>query len=122
MNSLVSMHYIEAYSEMFHVRLSSYKLQNCYALSVWSSASGITEYRANLSVRGNGMETSIKGLLITSVENVPSIDRCMDENGKYFWVIPETLARNLTVRFEEVDRKSDGLFGFLDVGVEIVQK
>ena len=101
------MHSLEAYSEFFHVRLAFSQPQNCYALSVWSSAARVTEYRANLSVRGNNMETSMKGLLVTSVENVPSNDECMDENGKYFWCIPLSLAKNFMVKEEFMRDKLD---------------
>ena len=86
-----------AHNVSFYVHFAYFRPQKCYALSVWSAAAEAGNYRANLKIYerdGDDKEINIKGLLITSVEKVPSIDKCMEENGKYFWCIPLTLAKN----------------------------
>ena len=40
---------------------------------------------------------SMTGMLITSVENVQSFDKCMEENAKYFWCIPETFTVKMLI-------------------------
>ena len=41
------------------------------------------------------------GLLISSVENFPPVDKCKEQNGKYFWCIPLTVAKNICeLKFE----------------------
>ena len=62
---------------------------------------------------------NMNGLLITPVENIPSIEKCMEENGKYFWGIPVTLAKNLTVRYDELDTEFNAQLCFLSVNVKI---
>ena len=83
--------------ELFHLRLAISQHQECFVLSVWSSPTGAVNYRANLEIKDNEKALSMTGLCITSVENVPSIDQCMEENGKYFWCIPFTLAENFSI-------------------------
>ena len=88
---------MQAHDVLFHVRFAYFRPQNCYALSVWSASAETAKYRANFKIfkrDGDDMEMSMSGLLITSVEGVPSIDKCMDENGKYFWCIPLTLVKH----------------------------
>ena len=34
---------------------------------------------------------------VSSPESVPSIHKCMEENGEYFWCIPFTLAKSFTI-------------------------
>ena len=78
--------------ELFHVHVGYYQIHKCFALSVWSSPDGAANYRANLSTNliDDDRTMSMTGLRITSVENVQSFDKCLEENGKYFWCIPET--------------------------------
>ena len=85
---------VKKHNVYFHVALAYSHPQKCHALSVWSSTAEVDKYRANLKIIGDDKEMSMSGLLITSVEKIPSIDKCMDENGKYFWCIPLTLAKN----------------------------
>ena len=89
---------VKADDELFHLRLGISQSQNCFALSVWGSPTGSAKYQANLSIRNDKKDMCMNGLDITSVENVPSIDKCMDENGTYFWCIPFTLAENFSIK------------------------
>ena len=83
---------------------------------VWSATAGVSKYRANLKILGDeDKEMSIRGLLITSEENVPSIDKCMEKNGKYFWCIPSTLA------FEFSEYKNNKKF-MLHVDLNVTKK
>ena len=88
---------VEKHNVLFHVRLAYFHPQKCFALSVWSSTAEVAKYRANLKIMEDRKEMSMGGLRVTSVEKVLSIDKCMDENGKYFWCIPLTLAQNFSV-------------------------
>jgi len=118
------MYCISFNDEFFHLRLAYHPPENCFALSVWSSVAHVSEYRTNLSVKGNDKEIIMKGLLITSVEHVPSIDECIDENGKYFWCIPWTLAENFIVKSAneiDIDSRDFVRFSRLNVEVEIVK-
>ena len=83
---------MRAHNVYVHVCLAYFRPLKCYALSVWSSTAGVAKYQANMKIckrDGDYREMSIGGLLITSVEKVPSIDKCMEKNGDYFWCIPE---------------------------------
>ena len=94
----------------------------CIALSILSSHAGNANLQANLSIQGDDKEMNMNGLLITPVENVPSIDKCMKENGKYFWGIPVMLAKNFTVWYDEVDTEFNARLCFLNLDVKIVKK
>ena len=83
--------------ELFYVRLAISQRHRCFALSVWSSPTGAAKYRANLGMADGEKGMVMNGLRITSVENVPSIDKCMDQNGKYFWCIPETFTVKMLI-------------------------
>ena len=93
------MHCIRAHGELFHVRLDYYKPKNCFVLSILTAKCelGASKFRANVKIDCQDEGTSMKSLLITSVENVPLIDNCMAENGKHFWCIPFDLAMNNSV-------------------------
>ena len=107
---------VSADDELFHVHLGISPRQKCYALSVWGSPAGAAKYRANLSIKNDEKDMCMNGLDITSVENVPSIDQCMDENGKCFWCIPFTLAENFSIK------KSIGLISRLGVDCDVKRK
>ena len=98
---------VKVNNELFHIRLAYSPLHKCFALSVWSSPAGASNYRADLSIRTDEKDTSMNGLRITSVENVPSIDKCMEENGEYFWCIPFTLAKRFAIKEEEESQVLD---------------
>ena len=102
--------------EIFHVRLAFHQPQNCVALSIWSSSAGAASLRANLSIKGDDKEMSMNGLLITSVDNIPSIDKCIDENGKYFWCIPFPLAKHFGVESYETVKLN------VDVELNVIKK
>ena len=107
---------VQEHNVLFHVCFAFYHPQQCFALSVWSATGGVAKYRANLKILGDEeKEMSIRGLLITSEENVPSIDKCMEKNGKYFWCIPSTLA------FEFSEYKSNKKF-MLHVDLSVTKK
>ena len=88
---------VQTHCVLFHVHFFHFIPQKCFALSVWSSTAEVAKYRANLKLTGDDREMSLSGLLITSVEKVPSNNSCMEENGEYFWCIPLTLAKKLSV-------------------------
>ena len=52
-------------------------------------------------------ELSFYGVRVTSVENITSIDKCMDFNGKYFLCIPRILLKN-TCKISDEDKENFG--------------
>ena len=96
-NNPWTMFCVQEHNVLFHVCFAYYYPQDCFALSVCSSTAGVVKYRANLKIMGDEKEMSMSGLLISSVENVPSIDKCMEKNGKYVWCIPSTLAFEFSI-------------------------
>ena len=106
---------VKVHDEMFHVSLQYSHLHKCFALSVWSSPAAAAKYLANLKISDNEKEININGLRITSVDDVPSIDQCISENGKHFWCIP--MAENFTMKKLESDGRvqSDWLHVTIDV-------
>ena len=76
--------------EILHVEYREDKDENemCYVYSVWTGrdVDCASKYKANIKIGNIGNEmTTVKGLLISSVENVPS----SDEYGRYFFWFPE---------------------------------
>lgn len=62
---------------------------------------GASKYNAKVIMKGDGGTIIMDGLLISSVESIPTIDKCEEENGKYFWCIPLTVAKNICKQKDE---------------------
>ena len=78
--------------------------------SVWlaKSKARAEKFRAFIRIggkTGKDNELSFYGLRVTSVENVPPIDRCMEENGKRYLCIPRILVKNICELSEAEENK-----------------
>ena len=68
---------------------------------------GASKYNAKVIMKGDGGTIIMDGLLISSVESIPTIDKCEEENGKYFWCIPLTVAKNICKQKDEAHTGPD---------------
>ena len=74
--------------------------------SVWlaKSKSRAEKYRASIKIGGRDAgdnELCFYGVRVTSIENIPSFDSCMEKNGKHFLCIPRILVENICKHSEE---------------------
>ena len=97
-----------AFGSFFHLNLRYYKPSKCFVFSVWlaKSQTKAEKYRASIRIgdKDDGdNELSFYGIRVTSIENIPSFDKCMDRNGKQFLCIPRILIENIYEHIEEND-------------------
>ena len=97
---------ISALGHHFHLNFRYHKSSLCFVFSVWLAKSKARAEKFRASIRiggktGKDNELSFSGLRVTSVENVPPIDRCMEENGKRYLCIPRILVKNVCELSEE---------------------
>ena len=74
-------------------------------LSIWLAKSPrvACKYRANLQIKGDDHnKLCIEGIKVSSVENVPSIDKCIEETGSISLTLQRNLAKNMSVKEQEV--------------------
>ena len=71
-----------------------YRPSKSFVLWLWmlEDRDGASNYSAKVTMKADNRTITVDGLLISSVENVPTIDKCEEQNGKYFWCIPLTVA------------------------------
>jgi len=89
-----------SFGHHFYPILHFYVRTQCLVFSVWlaESKSIALKYRAKLIIKGrNQNELIFNNIHVTSVEDVPSIDRCMEENGKQFISLPVILVNNIGI-------------------------
>ena len=96
---------IQGLDEFFHVNVAYHEPSKCFVFSIWLAKSQniASKYEANLVIKGDGnKKLCFDGIKVSSVENVPSIDQCMDESGNIALCLPRILAKNISVKKEEV--------------------
>ena len=79
------------------------KNEMCYVFSVWTGrdVDCASKYKANIKIGNIGNEmTTVKGLLISSVENVPS----SDEYGRYFFWFPEAKVEDTLIAIVSIEK------------------
>ena len=92
---------VVAFDFTFHLNLQYHMLSKCYVFSVWlAKREAITEkYRASIrlgeKIEEGDNQLSFSGIRVTSVENVPPIDQCVEENGRHCLSIPRALIENI---------------------------
>ena len=57
---------------------------------------------SNLVIQGDDHKLCLDGLKVSSVENVPSIDKCIEETGNISLCLQRNLAKNMSVKTQEV--------------------
>ena len=86
---------------MFHVNFEYHKPSKCFVISIWLGKSErvASNYEAKLLIEGNNnKKLFFVGLKVNSVENVPSIDKCIEESGIISLCLPLILAKNISVK------------------------
>ena len=88
---------IKALDQQFHISNVYHKPSKCFVISVWlaKDQNVASKYRVNITIEGNNKKFHFGGIKVCSVENVPSIDKCMEENGNYFLCLQLGLAENI---------------------------
>ena len=82
----------------------SSQLKILQAKQMGNSKDRAEKYRACIRIGGKtdgDNELSFYGVRVTSIENIPSFDRCMENNGKHFLCIPRILVENICKHSEE---------------------
>ena len=109
------MGYIQALDEHFHVNLIYDPSSLCLILTLWIAKNQkvASKYTANLVIKGGNSKLCFDGIQVCSVENVPSIDRCLKGSGKTSLCFPKYLAMNMSVK----KREDVGIVEYLNVEV-----
>jgi len=96
---------IKALDQLFHVRFRYHKPSKCFVISVWlaKSQNVASNYMVNILIKGDKKNLCFGGIKVCSVENVPSIDTCMEENGNLFLCLPLGLAKNISKKEEYIE-------------------
>ena len=90
---------IQDLNELFYVNFAFHKPSKCFVLSIWlaKSQSIASKYRANLVIEGGDQrKLCYDGIKVSSVENVPTIDKCIEESGNLSLCLPINTAKNLS--------------------------
>ena len=107
---------IRALDQFFHVNFVYHKPRKCFVISVWLAKvqSVASNYMVNILIKGDNRNLCFDGIKVCSVENVPSIDKCIEENGNLFLCLPISLAKNILVKedYGVVDMKEELLVKF----------
>jgi len=93
----------QALDELFHVNFVYHQASQCFVLSIWLAKSSrvASKYRANLVIKGDHHKLCFEGIKVSSVENVPSIEKCIEETGSISLSLQRNLAKNLSVKKQE---------------------
>ena len=95
----------QALDELFHVNFAYHQASQCFVLSIWlaKSPNVASKYRANFLLKGDDHnKLCFEGIKVSSVENVPSIDKCIEETGSTSLTLQRNLAKNMSVKKQEV--------------------
>ena len=67
---------------------------------IWlaKSQNDASKYRANLTIKGDDSELNYNGIKVSSVENAPSIDECIDDTENISLCLPMNLAKKISVK------------------------
>ena len=91
---------MKALDQLFHVNFAYHKPSKCFVFSIWlgKSQNVASKYTVNITIGGGkgNRRLCYDGIKVCSVENVPSIDKCLEENGNFFLCLPTTLAKNIS--------------------------
>ena len=90
---------IKTLDELFHVNFEYHKPSKCFVISIWlaKSESVASKYVMDVVIKGDTKKLSFEGIKVSSVENVPSIDKCLEETGNISLCLLENLAKNMSV-------------------------
>ena len=99
-----SMGGIKALDELFFVNLSYHKPSECFVFSIWLAKGQdvASKYIANLVIEGDNNKLCYEGIQVSSVENVPTIDKLVKDVGNISLCLPKNLARNISVKRQKM--------------------
>ena len=99
-----SMGGIKALDELFYVNLSYHKPNKCFVFSIWLAKCQdvASEYIADLVIEGDNSKLCYEGMKVSSVENIPTIDKLVKDDGNISLCLPTNLAKNISVKEHEV--------------------
>ena len=94
---------IQALDELFDVNFAYHVPSKCFVISIWlaKSQNVASKYKANLIFKGDDSLLCFDGLKVSSVENIPSIDECIEDAGNISLCLSRNLAKNLSVKRQE---------------------
>merc|ERR1711936_1173438 len=89
---------MKALDQLFHVNFTYHKPSKCFVFSIWlgKSQNVASKYAVSITIGGGNRRLCYDGIKVCAVENVPSIDKCSEENGNLFLCLPTTLAKNIS--------------------------
>ena len=107
---------ILAFGQLFHVHLTYHKPSKCFVfrISLAKSQYVASQYKATLVIQGDNNNLTFDGIKVTSVENVPSIDKCIEETENIPLCLPMNLAKKISLKQKEDDK---GISEYLQVTV-----
>ena len=113
----LSMVCIHSLDEFFHVNVTYHKPSECFVIIICLAKSQdfASMYKANLVIKGGlGFNSKLcfDGIQVSSVEKIPSIDKCMEGSGNISLCLPLSLAKNLSVERRDQWKSLDMEFSF----------
>ena len=89
---------MKALDQLFHVNFGYHKPSNCFVFSIWLAKiqNVAAKYTVNFIIGGDNRRLCYDGIKVCSVEKVPTIDKCSEENGNLFLFLPMTMAINVS--------------------------
>ena len=105
---------IKALDELFYVNLSYHRPSKCFVFSVWLAKGQdvASKYIANLVIEGDNNKLCYEGIQVSSVENVPTIDKLVKDVGNISLCLPTNLAMNISVKKQ---KEGEGIIECLSV-------
>jgi len=106
----------KALDELFHVKFRYYNPIKCFVFTVWlaKSPNVASSYVVNILIKGEKKSLCFDGIKVSSVEDVPSMLTCMEENGNFFLCLPVGMAKNISVK------KQDGAEGIIEEKLHVL--
>ena len=103
-----------ALKKLFHCIFSYHEPSKCFVFSIWLAKSQdfASKYVGDLVIQGDNNKLSYEGIKVSSVGNVPSIDKLVEDIGNISLCLPTNLARSISVKKQEGDEHLSVKFSF----------
>ena len=98
---------IKALDELFYVILTYHKPSKCFVFSIWLAKCQdvASKYIADLVIEGDNSKLCYEGMKVSSMENIPTIDKLVKDDGNISLCLPTNLAKNISVKKQEVSQE-----------------
>ena len=92
-----------ALDEIFYLTLAYHKPSECFVIRILVAKSQdvASKYKANVNIKGDNNELCFNGINVSSVENAPSVEQCIEETGTISLCLQRNLAKSLSVKKQE---------------------